>query len=452
YFFVVVLAVFVMLLAGCTITSPEAAAAPATGSVEVLPVPPAQAQPVASANDAANALAQLAAQSKVPMQQSLATLGEGVAKTGQPTSQDLGGNRYWHQITIMDGFTLLNVACSPCPKGFEVNFLIEYHGPNLVIERPEGHAWWWSSNTPSNDLWREAARDSLNDAWGTYLPSWLANVPGVVILTPPAELQLMVVASEDAVPNVPGASFEAPVAEPTEGEVGHASSEPTVVAQGENFSVVLKPEMCYHLNMWWSGDSHEYDYLVCPLQEVTLTGNGTVEEFNGLPQRSRLPEDDDKHVFEDNLDRLPEGIRASLRQYDIESLEPISSAAMDEPTVAMGNTAGLESVEADLEYNCAPNNVLAQSEPDHYTLTTACQWVGVYFYTQDQPEKLALFYSPESMQISNFTGTVVAWDHQPTQEEMGNKPFATLNEVQLAGIELQGDWQIVVFQHVAPNA
>lgn len=264
----------------------------------------------------------------------LSILAKGVQAMGQATSMPLGSGRFPHEVDLLPGESHFNLACEPCPRGFELNLVVDFIGttPRIVIQ-PEGSGWWFSADTTEDDLWEQVSRDSTNDVWwgSDEVPEWLLvdvdgnPITGVTVLVPPDALGLAVVTDESQLPHadqidpaqldtpeLPALSgLDALVARielllnkieqldariaalegktPPPAVVPLPAADPgQVVAQGEDLSFELKAGKYYHLNAWWRGDTREYDYVVRPNDNVTVVMNGTIRVFSMEPTKATV--------------------------------------------------------------------------------------------------------------------------------------------------------------------
>lgn len=235
------------------------------------------------------------------------------------TSRDMeGGINVTY--TLIKGFWHFNVACGPvCGEGVEENYVVEYVlDIPTAVTLPEGHAWWYSPNYPLERLGPITVRDSLNDYWPSTLPSFV-NVSGIRLLRPTfgfIEVPVVQVIELKAVPATP---TMAPVVVPPTAVVPPVAKE-TDKFQGEDKVVTVKSGMYYYASFWWRDDNHEYHYVFEPTQAVDVKFNGTLIEYSAKPRRVNVTDSDNKHIWPDDLSKLPE-LQGKVTLFPLESLK-----------------------------------------------------------------------------------------------------------------------------------
>jgi len=203
-------------------------------------------------------------------------------------------------LTIVAGYYYhVNMSCPGCERGVEVNCVFLAVKSGVIVY--DGCAWKYQQ--------APTLMDGLCDSRDT----WLATLPDILqgyakeLLFPCAQVQIV----------KPQGLVPAP-----ELQISPASpdNEGVVVAQGEGKSYALAPGRYYHLNAWWSGDGHEYNYVFRAAKAVTLSFSGTLTEFKYKPARHDVPSPSEKEVWPNDMAKLPAAVQSGVTQLPLADL------------------------------------------------------------------------------------------------------------------------------------
>lgn len=230
----------------------------------------------------------------------------------------------------------------------------------------------------------------------------------------------------------PTAQATAVVVVPTAQPVANDCPHGQFIGASPELTVSFMPGTWYHVNMSVKGNEAgiENNVLFNPKTPFTMVFDGNVYSYASLPAADCQLFVETRGDTWHKVDQLPDSLveyAFPVGENGSAGNEIIFSVTKDDGTVVFSATK-------------VETGVIIQGE-DVSGTCVAGAWCGLSWYVPSGPETVTLFHAVTDVTISGFNGTLSQWDHEPTAEEIGNKPASTVQEAKASGITFQGDLQ-----------